>query len=111
LLKFDNIIYAPDLGGLTDEDLKWSEGVKFWIGDGFSFDEDFEIQGEKLHQSMQKLLLQLKKVKSVESVLFLGVGHHSRWPHEDLELILKKFSMDENLHYLVQLGFDNQIIK
>ena len=110
LLKFNGILYAPDLGGLTDEDLKWCEGVKFWIGDGFSFEEDFEVQGEKLHQSMQKLLIQLKKLESEESVLFLGLGHHSKYPHEDLELYLKKFSMDENLPYLVEVGWDNQII-
>ena len=110
LLKFDNIIYAPDLGDLGDDELKFAQGTKLWFGDGFSLEEDFEIQGEKLHQSMQKLLLQLKKLKGLESVIFLGIGHHSKYPHEDLELYLNKFCMDKDISFFTELGFDNQIL-
>lgn len=110
LLKFDNIIYAPDLGSLSLEEARWAKGTKMWFGDGFSLEEDFIIQNEKLHQSMEKLLLELKGLKSLESVLFLGIGHHSFYPHEDLELYLKKFAMNNKLPFLVELGFDQQII-
>ena len=110
LLRFDDVIYAPDLGEITPLDLLFAKGVKFWMGDGFSFDEDFVLAGEKLHQSMKKLLVQLKKLKSLESVLFLGIGHHNRWPHEDLELIVKQFALAAQLPFTVEIGFDQQLI-
>lgn len=110
LLKFDKMIYAPDLGQLTTSDLAFAQGTKLWFGDGFSFDEGFEIQGERLHQSAKALLLKLKNIKSLEEVVLLGIGHHSRWPHEDYELLLKQFAMKENIPFLVELGWDNQIL-
>jgi len=110
LLKFDDIIYAPDLGDLGEGELKFAKGTKLWFGDGFSLEEDFVLQNEKLHMSMEHLILKLKNLKGLQSVIFVGIGHHSKYPHEDLELYLKQFDMRENTPFLVELGFDNQIL-
>lgn len=110
LLKFDDIVYAPDLGGLQDDDLKFAQGTKLWFGDGFSLEDDFILQNEKLHMSMEHLIVKLKNLKGLQSLIFLGIGHHSKYPHEDLELYLKQFDMKENTPFIVELGFDNQIL-
>jgi len=110
LLKFDDIIYAPDLGDLDEGELKFAKGTKLWFGDGFSLEQDFVLQNEKLHMSMEHLILKLKNLKGLQSVIFVGIGHHSKFPHEDLELYLKQFCMRENIPFIVELGFDNQIL-
>lgn len=111
ILKFDKMIYAPDLGDVRPEDMAFAKGTKLWFGDGFCFDEDFVLQGERLHQAAKDLLLELRELKSLESVVLLGIGHHSKWPHEDYELLLKKFAFDHKLPFMVELGFDNQVIR
>lgn len=110
LLKFDNIIYAPDLGSIHPSDLKWAEGTKLWLGDGFNFEEDFTFQGQKLHMSMKKLIRALKKLKSLKTLIFIGLGHHQSAPHEDLELYVRKYMFQQNTQFAVEISFDNQII-
>jgi len=110
LLKFNKIMYAPDLGELRSGDINFAEGAVLWFGDGFSFEEDFVLQGEKLHMSMQKLMLKLRQVKSLRKLMFVGIGHHSKYPHEDLELLIKDFELEHGLHFSAEPAFDNQII-
>lgn len=111
LLRFDNIIYAPDLGTLTTLDKLFAKGVKIWFGDGFCFDKNFTYQDQKLHFSVQNLLLGLKNLKSLEKVILLSIGHHSRYPHEDYELIIQQFCLNKKIPFHVKLGWDNQLIK
>ena len=110
IFKFDNIVYAPDLGEIDGSLLEWAKGTKIWLADGFSFEDDFVLQGEKLHLSIEKQLLRLKNLKGLDMVLFLGIGHHSFYPHEDLEIYVKKFAIDNKLPFSVEIGFDWQII-
>jgi len=111
LLKFDKIVYAPDLGGLSDLDLDWAEGVKLWIGDGWNLDKPFIFQNEKLHMSVRQLIDRLRSLKSLEHLLLTGIGHHSNYPHEDYELLLYKLASDLKLPFKVELAYDNLIIK
>ncbi len=110
LLKFDKILYAPDIGELRTGDLRFAQRVRLWFGDGFSLDEDFVIRGEKLHMSMKDQMMRLKQIESLKKLIFLGIGHHSKFPHEDLEILIKDFELENNFHFSAELGFDGQLI-
>lgn len=106
IFKFDRVVYAPDVGDLSKEDLKWARDARIWLGDGFSLDQDYVIRGQKLHLSLEKQIQRLKALKLLKVFIALNIGHHSRYPHEQYELLLTGLSIQKNVPFLTEIGFD-----
>lgn len=103
--RFDNFVYAQDIGKLDSNFGSFVEGAKMVIGDAFNFDKDFVIQENYFHVSMKKQI-DFYERKKVESLIFDGVGHHTQIPHEYLELKLWDYVNDKGYNIKVHLAFD-----
>jgi len=110
ILKFGNqLAYSVDIGKITPDIVTFVNNVKLFIGDGFSVYKDFEIQNLKMHLSMINQLKELKKCK-FDLFIFTGFGHHTKIPHEDLELLISRWAGERNFKYQIELAFDGLAI-
>jgi len=103
--RFNKFVYAQDIGKLDKRFGEFVKNAKLVIGDGFSFDQDFVIQEAYYHVSMIRQINFFVKYQ-VRSIIFDGIGHHSKVPHEYLELKLWDYVEDNNLKISVHLAYD-----